>query len=138
LDYETAPLLLFVATAENPAPRYIMGRPTAVVIRVIDINEGPEFGELDSEGMVNRFVGVNTAAGQRVGDPLVALDPEGSAVTFSVSGGDSSFVIDATTGQITTNKVVTGVVGDTKSLVIVAADTSGVQTTQDVVITLVG
>ena len=48
----------------------------------------------------SRSVGENAAVGSAVGAPLVATDPEGGALTYTLSGGDGSFSIDAGDGQL--------------------------------------
>ena len=69
-----------------------------VTINVTDMNEAPMF----APGMDTRSVAENTAAGENVGDPVMAEDEdEGDTLTYALGGGDAaSFMIDDETGQI--------------------------------------
>ncbi|MYI90053.1 MAG: hypothetical protein F4082_07215, partial [Gammaproteobacteria bacterium] len=63
-----------------------------------DANNMPTF--VDGE-TTTRVVAHNTAAGENVGAPVVASDPESDTLTYSLSGDDAaSFTIDSGTGQI--------------------------------------
>ena len=65
-----------------------------------ETNRVPEFPEGDA---TIRVVDEGTAAGENVGDPVVAVDI-GDIVTHSLTGDDAAhFSIDASTGQILTN-----------------------------------
>ncbi|MYI89601.1 MAG: hypothetical protein F4082_04830 [Gammaproteobacteria bacterium] len=56
----------------------------------------------DDGAAVIRSVEENMAAGTKVGEPVVAQDPDGDTLTYSLSGTDAgSFDIDSNTGQIT-------------------------------------
>ncbi len=70
-----------------------------VTITVTDVNEPPAFpGFSDS-----REVAENTPAGQNVGDPVEAKDPEGNTLTYSLTGlGSESFDIVESSGQLLT------------------------------------
>ena len=69
-----------------------------VTINVTDMNEAPMF----AAGMDTRSVAENTAAGENVGDPVMAMDEdEGDTLTHALGGDDAdSFMIDGETGQI--------------------------------------
>ena len=69
-----------------------------VTINVTDMSEAPMF----AADMDTRSVAENTAAGENVGDPVMAIDEdEGDTLTYALSGDDAaSFAIDAATGQI--------------------------------------
>ena len=64
-------------------------------------NRSPSFTEGDA---TTRTVAENTAAGQDIGAPLEAVDPDrGDTLTYTLEGEDSeSFDIDAATGQLRT------------------------------------
>ena len=64
-------------------------------------NRSPSFTEGDA---ATRTVAENTAAGQDIGAPLVAVDPDRrDTLTYSLEGEDAaSFDIDAATGQLRT------------------------------------
>ena len=49
---------------------------------------------------VTREIPENTAPGTPVGDPVIATDPDGDALTYALSGSNA-FTIDPNTGQIT-------------------------------------
>ncbi len=68
----------------------------AVTVTLTNVNETPEFASSAAlaidvpEGMTGAF-----------GAPVVAVDPDGDALTYSLSGADaSSFEIDASTAQL--------------------------------------
>ena len=69
-----------------------------VTIMVTDMNEAPMF----AADMDTRSVAENTAAGENVGDPVMAMDEdEGDTLTYALGGDDAaSFMIDGETGQI--------------------------------------
>ncbi len=70
----------------------------------------------------------NSAGGVNVGVPIIATDPDGDTLTYSLSGADAgAFSIDAGTGQVTT---IDGITYDYEvksaySLVVSAADEGG-------------
>ena len=62
--------------------------------------ETPRFTEGAS---TTRSVSENTAAGQNVGQPVTARDPNGDRLTYSLGGTDSAaFDIVASSGQLQT------------------------------------
>ena len=70
----------------------------AIVVTVTNVNEPPQFPNGDSG---TRSVTENTVAGQNVGAPVSASDPEGDDLTYTLSGTDAGhFDIDDSTGQI--------------------------------------
>ena len=77
-----------------------------VTITVTDVNEAPMFAEASDGGnRIYRSIPENTAAGTNIGDPVSAIDPDGSevALTYSLSGMNADmFGIDSTTGQLKT------------------------------------
>ena len=73
-------------------------------IEVTDVNEKPEFAD-DTD---TRNFPENTPAGQDIGEPVTASDPDGDPLTYSLEGPDAgSFDIDAQTGQIRTKAGIT-------------------------------
>ncbi len=60
----------------------------------------------------SREIAENSAAGTAVGDPVAAVDADGDALSYTLSGA-SEFVIDAETGQIS---VATGAVLDHETI----------------------
>lgn len=70
----------------------------AVTVTVTGVNEPPQFPNSDTR---IRSVTENTGAGQNVGAPVSASDPESDSLTYSMSGRDaSSFDIATSTGQL--------------------------------------
>ena len=68
-----------------------------VTITVTDVNEPPEF-ELPAMLIEVRE---NTEANAEIGDPVAAIDPESTELTYSLAGTDSGlFSIDDSSGQI--------------------------------------
>ena len=68
-------------------------------------NQAPAFDEGES---AQRALAENTGVGQPVGAPVAALDQDGDALTYTLSGNDAaSFDIDADTGQLRTKEGVT-------------------------------
>ena len=80
-----------------------------VTINVIDVNEAPMFAEVMDGGGVNRIhrsIPESTAAGTNIGDPISAIDPDGSdnTLTYNLGGTDADmFGIDSGTGQLMTH-----------------------------------
>ena len=69
-----------------------------VTVTVTPRNEPPQFPNGDTR---TRSVTENTAAGQNVGAPVSASDPEKDALHYELSGRDARyFDIDSSTGQI--------------------------------------
>ena len=71
-----------------------------VTVTVTPRNEPPQFPSSDTD---TRSVTENTAAGQSVGAPVSAIDPERDALHYTLDGTDARhFNIDSSTGQILT------------------------------------
>ena len=67
-------------------------------VEVLDINEAPMFG---GQGFVEVVVPEDLPEGGAVGEPVVAKDPEGDRLAYSLSGdGAISFDIDVHTGLV--------------------------------------
>ena len=70
-----------------------------VTVTVTNVNEPPQF----SGNSTTRSADDGTGAGENIGAPVQATDPEGDALTYSLSGSDaSSFSFATSTGQLTT------------------------------------
>ena len=68
-----------------------------VTINVTDLNEGPQF----PGATTTRDIAENSTAGTRIGAAVTATDPEGDALTYSLTGTDAGkFALDATTGYL--------------------------------------
>ena len=77
----------------------------AVTVNLTDVNEVPTFNEGDS---TTRNLAENTPAGENIGEPVAATDPDGGTLTYALSGTDAgSFAIVASSGQLTTKSGVT-------------------------------
>ena len=78
--------------------------PSTVTITVTDANDAPTF----DDGTVIRSFPENTPAGQPIGEPVAADDPEDDTLTYSLDGTDKDFFqIVSTTGQIQTKSGMT-------------------------------
>ena len=70
------------------------------VIDVEEVNEQPTF----ADATATRSIIENTAAGENVGDPVSATDPDRDTLEYALGGTDaSSFSIDSSTGQLMTD-----------------------------------
>ena len=103
------------------------------------VNRVPVF--LDSEGNAitgaSREIPEGAAVGTKVGGPVVAIDPDEDTLTYTVSGGDAaSFVIDASTGQLTTNAALDREAQASYSVTVTATDPSGATAEIEVAITV--
>ena len=73
---------------------------TVTVIDVEEANEQPAF----ADATTTRSIIENTAAGENVGDPATATDPDRDPLEYTLGGTDaSSFDIDSSTGQLLTD-----------------------------------
>ena len=73
---------------------------TVTVIDVEEANEQPAF----ADEATTRSIIENTAAGENVGDPVTATDPDRDTLEYALGGTDaSSFDIDTSTGQLLTD-----------------------------------
>ncbi len=114
LDYETKKSYSVIVTATAAAagvqaqsfsliPNAPGSYTIPVTITVTDVNEVPQLPKLDpGDTSLARSVAENSAAGTNVGAAVTATDPEGDALTYTLTGADASkFDIGAATGQIT-------------------------------------
>ena len=91
LDYETKASYSVTVTASDPGG---LSDSIDVTITVTDVDENvaPEFA--DSEDGA-RSVDENTAAGENIGEPVMATDADDDTLTYALSGTDAaSFDID--------------------------------------------
>ena len=119
LDHETTPSYSVIVTATD------LSNATdtiAVTITVTDVNEAPEFPTETGA----RTVEENTAAGQDIGLPVEATDPDtGSVLTYSLGGADSaSFDIVEETGQLQTKAALDHETTPSYSVTVTARDPS--------------
>ena len=71
--------------------------PMTITVNVTDINEPPTFSE---STLTTRTIAENSSEGTDVGGPFTAVDPEGDALMYELSGtGHENFTVD-TNGQI--------------------------------------
>ena len=103
LDTETKDTYMVTVTATDPSELTATINVTITVtnvdeapeiMRAPDANVAPEF----ASATTSRTVAENTAAGQDIGNPVVATDANGDALTYALGGTDTaSFDIDAAT-----------------------------------------
>ena len=86
-------------------------------------NRSPLF----SEGAATlRSVAENTSAGQHIGAPVAARDPDGDALVYTLSGADPQFfVLHPTTGQLRVNVPLDYEIRSSYSVVVRVADGRG-------------
>ena len=89
---------IYLRATASYTDRHGSGRSTHAVMERQTAQRAPSF-----EGDVTLLtVDENTPPGTLVGDAIIATDPDGDILTYSLSGTEaSSFVIDGSTGQIT-------------------------------------
>ena len=84
-----------------------------------------------------RTVAENTAAGQAIGAPVAATDPENNALTYTLGGTDAaSFDIVDTSGQLQTKAPLDYETKDSYTVTVTATDPGNASDTTDVTITL--
>ena len=78
-----------------------------VTINVTNVNEAPMFAEANSgTDRIYRSIPESTTAGTNIGDPISAIDPDGSdnVLTYNLDGVNAGmFGIDSNTGQLRTD-----------------------------------
>ena len=78
-----------------------------VIINVMNVNEAPMFAEANSgTDRIQRSIPESTTAGTNIGDPVSAIDPDGSdnVLTYNLDGVNAGmFGIDSNTGQLRTD-----------------------------------
>ena len=107
-----------------------------VTVTVTDVDEPPEF----DSATATREVPENTEAGENIGAPVTAADPDtGDTQTYTLEGADlDSFDIDSASGQIQTKSGVTydHEIKSSYSVTVKADDNHGSTATIDVTITV--
>ena len=97
-------------------------------------NKPPVFTE---GARATRTVAENTAAGQAIGAPVAATDPESDAPTYTLGGTDAaSFDIVDTSGQLQTKAPLDYETKDSYTVTVIATDPGNASDTIDVTITL--
>ena len=101
-DYEANQTYAVTVTAEDPEGA---SASINVTVSLTDANDPPVF---DAGPSAAFNLPENTAAGENVGLPLTATDPDDDTLTYSLSGADAgSFDLNAATAQLTTKEGVT-------------------------------
>ena len=94
-------------------------------------NNAPTFADGAS---TSREVAENTPAGQNIGSPVSATDPNGDTLTYALGGTDAaSFDIDTATGQLMTKVALDY---ETKSSYSVAVDAKDASITTSITVTI--
>ena len=104
-----------------------------VTINVTDVDENqpPAFASKTA----TRSIVENTAAGEHIGAPVTATDPEGEVLTYTLEGTDAdSFSIVAETGQLRTKAPLDREAKSTYMVTIKASDPDGAYDSIDVTI----
>ena len=104
-----------------------------VAVTVTNVNEAPEFPSTETG---RRMVAEDAEAGENIGDPVEAMDPDaGDTLTYTLGGDDAtSFDIVASTGQLQTEAPLDS---DTKSrhtVTVTATDRAGL--TDEITVTI--
>ena len=123
LDHETRDSYSVTVTATDAVDLYDM---ITVTITVSDVNEAPTFDAHTVEPVM-LDVAENTAAGENIGDPVVAMDEdEGDTLTYALGGDDAaSFAIDPATGQLMTMAALDYETKSSYSVTVMATDSDG-------------
>ena len=105
-----------------------------VTVTVTGVKEAPEFPATETGA---RAISENTEAGQPIGDPVEAEDPDvGDSLTYTLSGADAaSFDIVTTSGQLQTKAVLDKETRSSYTVTVTASDGS-LSDTQEVIITV--
>jgi len=100
LDYETKNQYTVTITVSDGS----LTDTITVTINVTKIEPGRERAPVFNEGdNTTRSIAENTPPGVNIGAPVLATDPDGDTVTYSLDGTDAaSFSIDSSTGQLKT------------------------------------
>ena len=111
-----------------------------VTITVTNVNEGPVLNtapEFDAE-TAEQSVDENTAAGENIGDPIMATDGDtGDSLTYSLDAmGDMYFDIDSATGQLMTEADLDHETQDSYSVTVTAMDRGRLTDTMSVTVTV--
>ena len=141
-DSDTGSYLRVTATYTDPegSDKSAMERSDYKVQAVRGANKAPVFPDQDPDTdgdqstEATREVAENTAAGQAIGDPLVAEDEDGDIRTYTLSGADAdSFSIDWATGQLMTKGALDVEADPSHTVTVRATDPAGVPQAQTAV-----
>ncbi len=100
----------------------------------VEPNEPPEFPLTETRA---RDVDENTPAGEDIGEPVAATDPEGDTLTYSLdTAGAESFDIGSTTGQLQTKAALNFETTPSYSVTVTATDTGAATDTIIITITV--
>ena len=124
LDYEAMASHTVTVTARNNE-----GEDSIEVTIMVIENTPPAF----AADTATRSVDENMDAGTAVGDPVTAADDAADTVTYSLEGSDY-FMIDASTGQITTTMTLDYEAMTSHMVTVTATDTPGDTDSVDVTI----
>ena len=104
-----------------------------VRVTVADVNEPPEF----DSATATREVPENTEAGENIGDPVTATDPDtGDTPAYTLGGTDAAFFdIDASTGQLRTQAALDHETKSSYTVTVTASDGT-LTATVDVTVTV--
>ena len=106
----------------------------------VDLNTAPVFSDSESNPITEagRSVVENTAAGENVGTPVAATDPDaGDTLTYALDGTDAaSFDIDLLTGQLMTQEALDYETKDSYEVTVTATDPEGASDMITVTITV--
>ena len=115
-------------TPDQPGGTVIVAPPTATPGTT---NNAPTFADGAS---TTREVAENTPAGQNIGSPVSATDPNGDTLTYALGGTDAaSFDINTATGQLMTKVALDY---ETKSSYLVAVDAKDASITTSITVTI--
>ena len=144
LDYETKDTYMVTVIATDS---YGESSSIAVTINVTAVNEGPVITRADSitpnraptfpSASASRSIPENTPAGENIGAPVEADDPDEDSLTYTLEGTDvASFDINAGTGQLLTKAPLDREDKSTYMVVVKAEDPDGLSATISVEITV--
>ena len=100
LDYESGKTTYRLVVTATGGPGETAS--ANVVVSVDNVNEPPMIDRLNI--FFDSFeVEENSAANKNIGDPITAVDPEGAAVSYTLTGANADlFDVDSSSGQIKT------------------------------------
>ncbi len=97
-------------------------------------NSAPQFADTTAA----RSVDENAAAGDSIGDPVIATDSDGDTLTYALAGADAgSFDFDTATGQITVKDALDYEAKASYSVTVTAADPDGATDSTEIAISVV-
>ena len=106
LDFEDKDTYLVTVTATDPGG---LSATVNVTVKVLDVDEAPSIRRVENQPPMfasettTREVAENTVAGEDIGAPVMAIDADDDALTYTLSGADAaSFDIAQATGQLMT------------------------------------